>query len=122
MGKRVEFYLSRGFEPKMAEYFAAGRRRIIDVIPNNDFTLTLTFDNGECRLYDVAPLLQEGTVFAPLRELKDFQRVYLDESHCVSWDIDPSVDSEVVWSNKVDLCPDSCYVDSCPIVGGKANV
>ena len=30
-------------------------------------------------------------------------------------DIDPNVDSDVVWNNKVDLCPDSCYVDSVPI-------
>ena len=22
------------------------------------------------------------------------------------------IDSNVVWNNKVDLCPDSCYVDS----------
>ena len=31
---------------------------------------------------------------------------------------DPNVDSEVVWNNKVDLCPDCCYVDSVPY-GGK---
>ena len=34
--------------------------------------------------------------------------------------VDPDVDSEKVWSNKVDLCPDSCYIDSVP-VGGVAN-
>lgn len=34
---------------------------------------------------------------------ENFRRVYLDGQHCVAWDIDPSVDSEKVWSNKVDL-------------------
>lgn len=122
MGKSVEYYLSKGFDQRMAEYFSAGRRRITGVIPNDNFTLTLTFDNGERRIYDAAPLLQAGTVFAPFRDLDNFRRVYLDESHCVSWDIDPTVDSNVVWSNKVDLSPDNCYVDSRPVEGGAPNV
>lgn len=121
MGKSVDYYLSRGCDQKMAEYFAAGRRHITGVVPNDNYTLTLTFDNGEKRLYNAAPLLQAGTVFAPFRELENFRRVYLDESNCVSWDIDPTVDSSVVWSNKVDLCPDSCYVDSVPLSGGAAD-
>lgn len=45
----------------------------------------------------------------------DFSRVYLDADGSVAWDIDPTVDSEVVWSNKVDLCPDGCYIDSVPM-------
>ena len=122
MGKTVEYYLSRGYDQRMAEYFAAGRRKIMSVVPNDNYTLTLTFDNGEQRLYDAAPILQAGTVFAPFQKLENFRRVYLDDCHCVSWDIDPTVDSNVVWSNKVDLCPDGCYVDSVPVNGGVANV
>lgn len=99
----------------MAEYFASGRKKIIEVNPNDNFTLTIRFNNGEVRLYDAAPLLQPGTVFAPFRNLENFRRVYLDDDHCISWDIDPDIDSNVVWNNKVDLCPDSCYVDSVPI-------
>ena len=30
----------------------------------------------------------------------------------------PNVDSNEVWENKVDLCPDSCYMDSVPVMGG----
>lgn len=118
MKKDIEYYLSKGFDRKMAEYFVAGRRTITGVVPNDNFTLTLTFDNGEVRLYDAAPLLQPDTVFAPFRNLENFRRVYLDESHCIAWDINPNVDSNVVWSNKVDLCPDGCYVDSVPVTGG----
>lgn len=39
---------------------------------------------------------------------QDFCRVYLDVRHCVSWDIDPNVDSKTVWNNKIDLDPDGC--------------
>lgn len=122
MGYNVDYYLAKGFEPKMAEYFAAGRRKITDVKANDNFTLTLTFDNGEVRMYDAAPLLQPATVFAPFRDLENFRRVYLDDCHCICWDIDPNVDSNIVWNNKVDLCPDTCYVDSKPITGGAQNV
>ena len=122
MGQSVEYYLSKGLDQKMAAYFAAGRRKITEIIANDDFTLTLTFDNGEQRLYNVLPMLQLNTVFAHFRSLDNFRRVYLDEQNCVSWDIDPSIDRTVVWSNKVDLCPDTCYVDSIPIAGGAASV
>ncbi len=113
--KDVSYYLSRGFDARMAAYFANGRRRIVSVSPNRDFTLSLVFDNGETRIYDCKPHLMEGTVFAPFREYENFERVYLDEFHCVSWDVDPTVDSRKQWSNKVDLSSDNCYIDSVPI-------
>lgn len=115
MGKSVAYYLSKGCDQKTAEYFAKGRRRIINVVPNKNLTLTLTFDNKERRLYNVAPLIQNGTVFAPLTSSEIFQRVYLDENHCVAWDIDPSIDSNEIWNNKIDLSSDCCYMDSTPI-------
>lgn len=115
MPNSVEYYLSKGYDRPTAEYFAAGRKRIVAVKANDDFTLTLDFDNGERRLYDCKPLLDVG-VFRKISDLSDFSRVYLDETHCVAWDIDPNVDSNVVWNNKIDLCPDSCYIDSRPIV------
>lgn len=115
MSKSVEYYLSKGLERKMAEYFASGRKKIVSVVPNDDYTLMLGFDNGEKRLYNVAPLLKEGTVFEPFINVENFRRVYIDDDNCVAWDIDPEVDSNIVWNNKVDLCPDGCYVDSIPV-------
>ena len=121
MTKTVDYYLSKGFDQKAAEYFAAGRKKIVGVVANNDFTLTISFDNGEKLLYDVRPHLKKGTVFEPFTNIENFRRVYVDEQHCVAWDIDPTIDSNKVWNNKVDLCPDGCYIDSVP-VGGTPNV
>ena len=115
MKKSVEFYMEKGLDRKMAEYFASGKKRIVDVVPNDNFTLTLTFDNGERRCLDISPLLKPNTVFETFMDINAFRRVYLDDNHCISWDIDPNVDSNEVWNNKVDLCPDCCYVDSVPI-------
>ncbi len=121
MANTVDYYLSKGFDLPTARYYAGGRRKIVRVSPNDDFTLILAFDNGEKRMLDVKPMLTKGTVFESFCDIKNFKRVYLDEQHCVSWDIDPKVDSTEVWNNKVDLCPDSCYIDSVPI-GGSAHV
>lgn len=115
MSNSVEYYLNKGLEPKMAEYFARGRRTIIRVKANDNFSLTLTFDNGEIRIFNMLPLIQKGTVFEFLTDISVFRRVYLDEDASVCWDIDPDIDSKKVWSNKIDICPDSCYVDSIPI-------
>lgn len=104
-GKKVQSYLDKGLDRRTAEYFASGRKRIISVVANDDFSLNLKFDNGEVRVLDCKPMLEIGTVFAPFRELTNFKRVYLDDCCCVSWDIDPNVDSNEVWENKVDLCP-----------------
>lgn len=122
MSNTVDYYLSKGLSQNMAEYLSTGRSRITSVAPNDDYTLTLTFDNGEVRLYDVLPLMSSGSVFASLHNMSDFRRVYLDEDNRIAWDIDPTVDSSVVWSNKLDLCPDSCYVDSTPLTGETKNV
>lgn len=115
MTKSVDDYLSKGFDRQTAEYFAAGKKTIVGVAANDDFTLTLRFDNGERRLYDMRPFLRKGTVFEPLANPEIFRRAYVDDANAVAWDIDPSIDSNTVWSNKVDLCPDTCYIDSVPL-------
>lgn len=121
MKRDIEYYLSKGYDRVTAEYFANGRKRITEVVPNDDFTLTLTFDNGEIRLYDTKSFLKPGTVFEPFMNIENFKRVYLDDTHCVCWDIDPNIDSNKVWNNKIDICPDGCYIDSIPITGGTDN-
>jgi len=113
--KTIEYYLSKGLDLAMAEYYASGKKRIVSVVPNDDFTLTIGFDNGEQRLLDMSDFLKPGTVFETFMNIENFRRVYVDDTHCIAWDIDPNVDSEEVWNNKVDLCPDCCYVDSVPI-------
>ena len=115
MTDKVEYYLSKGFDQKTAEYYTSGRRKITSVVPDDDYTLILTFDNGEKRLYDMKPFIKDGTVFEFIRDKSVFSRVYLDEYKAVSWDKEPSVDSREVWNNKIDICPDACYIESTPL-------
>ena len=93
MPNTVEYYLSKGFDRSVAEYFVDGWKKLVAVAPQQDFTLLLTFDSGEKRILDVKPILDKGGVFTPFRDYKNFKRVYVDNCNCIAWDIDPSVDS-----------------------------
>lgn len=112
MKKTLDWYLNKGFSQKMAEYFISGRRTVISVTPNKDFSLLLIFDNKEKKVYDMKPLIQPNTVFEFLADWENFSRVYLDSDSIVSWDKNPEIDSKKNWSNKIDLSTDSLYVDS----------
>ncbi|MDO5101007.1 MAG: DUF2442 domain-containing protein [Eubacteriales bacterium] len=115
MERTVEEYIAKGYEPKMAEYFAGEKRRPVEVVPKEDFSILVTFDNGDRRLYDVRPLLRKGTVFEPFMDREAFRRVYIDDTRSICWDIDPAVDSREVWNNKVDISADCCYVYGLPV-------
>lgn len=100
-------------ENEIEQYFANGRKKIVKAVPNEDFTLTLTFDNGEVKLFDCNPLIEKDTVFEPLMNYDNFKRVHVDTNgSSIAWDIDPEVDSEKNWSNVIDLCADSLYMES----------
>lgn len=122
MPNTIEYYLSKGFDRPMAEYFAGGRKKLVQAVPQRDFTLLLTYDGGEKRVYDMKPVLEKGGVFSRFSNYDDFKRVYVDDSGSLAWDIDPTIDSSKVWSNKVDLSPDGVYVDSIPVSEYKAVI
>lgn len=114
MKHSIDWYIQKGFSKEMAEYFFNGRRKIIFVHPNTDFSLLLTFDNGEKKVFNVKPLIKENTVFEPLSDWNKFKCVYLDSNGTVCWDKDSSLDSNIVWNNKIDLSSDSLYIESTP--------
>lgn len=72
--------------------------RVAEVVANDDFTLTLTFTNGEVKVFDVKPYLGKG-VFQELRDLKLFRTVKVAMG-------------TVQWLHEQDFCPDTLYVES----------
>jgi hypothetical protein len=72
--------------------------RVKAVKPNVGYTLTLTFTNGEVKVFDVKPYLDKG-IFRELRELNIFNSVK------------PFLGS-IQWQNGQDFCPDTLYLDS----------
>ena len=67
-----------------------------------DFRLRLTFSNGEVRIYDVRPLLEQGGVFDELKDESAFCSVH-------PWH------GTVQWAGGQDICPDTLYEDSIPL-------
>jgi hypothetical protein len=72
--------------------------RVRQVVPNPDYTLRLTFDNCEEKMYDMKPLLDFG-VFKELRDPQYFRRVI-----CML--------GSIAWPHGQDICPDTLYEDS----------
>ena len=72
--------------------------RVRGVKPNRDYTLTLTFTNGEMKVFDVKPYLDKG-IFRELKELSLFNTVK------------PFLGS-IQWKNGQDFCPDMLYLES----------
>jgi hypothetical protein len=72
--------------------------RVKAVKANPDYTLTLTFTNGEIKVFDVKPYLDKG-IFRELRDRNEFNSVK------------PFLGS-IQWRNGQDFCPDMLYLDS----------
>ena len=75
--------------------------RVKDVKPNPDYTITLTFSNGEVRSFDVKPYLSIG-IFQELKDMSFFNSVK------------PFLGS-IQWKNGQDFCPDTLYLESKPL-------
>jgi hypothetical protein len=73
-----------------------------DVKAKSDYTLILTFHNGEIKVFDMKPYLNFG-VFKELKDLNLFKKVRM------------SFDT-VEWPNELDLDPEILYNESKAIV------
>lgn len=65
------------------------------VIANSDYTLLLTFENGEKKLYNAVPLLKKD-IYKPLMNLSFFMKAKVE---C----------GTVVWSDEIDIAPEHLY-------------
>jgi len=71
--------------------------RVINVKPGQDFTLMVTFNNGEQKSFDVKPYLGIGM----FKELKD---------EGIFNSVKPFLGS-IQWANGLDFCPDTLYLE-----------
>ena len=71
--------------------------RVKEVEADQNYTLLVTFNNGEKKRFDVKPYLNIGV----FNELKDPE---------VFYSVKPFLGS-IQWSNGADLCPDTLFLD-----------
>lgn len=69
------------------------------VVPLEDYKLSIEFDNGERKIFDVKPYIS-GSWYGEL----------IDKVYFKSVDVDGFT---VVWPNGQDICPDDLYYLGC---------
>ena len=70
--------------------------RVDSVLPGEDYTLRLRFNNGEIRCFDMRPYL-DYPAFAELRKNALYRRATV-------------VNGTVTWTDEIDLSPDTLYL------------
>ena len=65
------------------------------VQPQTNYTLVLTFANGEKRIYNALPLLEKA-IYAPLKDLQLFMEAKV-------------AGDSVCWNDEVDIAPEHLY-------------
>lgn len=72
-----------------------------DVKAESNYTLLITFETGEKRIYNAFPLLEKA-IYAPLKNLNFFLSA-------------KAAFGTVVWSDDIDIAPEHLYECSQPI-------
>ena len=67
-----------------------------EVIPHDDFTLSLVFENGEHGILDMKPMLDFG-LFQRIKDLTNFKRVRI-AFDTIEWDCGVDLDPEYVYA------------------------
>lgn len=82
------------------------------VVPRNDYTLDITFDNGEYGKLDMKPYLDFG-IFNRIRDYKSFEKVTV-AFDTIEWESGADLDPEFVY----DKCQKSIPIANEKAVGG----
>ncbi len=77
---------------------------ITKVILQKDFTLILLFESGELRILDMKPCIKGEGIWAKLRDWEVFSKAQVQEDF-----------GGLVWTEELDYCPDSAFMDSKPL-------
>ena len=74
---------------------------VVDVKPQDNYNLLLTFENGEQKIFEMEGYLDIG-VFRELKNENIFKTVHV-------------IFDSIEWSNGIDLDPEELYQDSISI-------
>jgi hypothetical protein len=77
--------------------------KVRSVRANDDYTVTLLFDNGQEKRYDVYPLLNEG-IFQMLQDKDYFRQVHVIPAF-----------GGIEWTDGQDIAPEELYQNAVPV-------
>lgn len=74
---------------------------VLQVVPTDNFEVYAYMNDGHVHFFDVKPLLENGTVFEPLKDIETFKKTITVMNETVAWDLDGNRDV----TNCIDLDP-----------------
>ena len=77
---------------------------IVQVVPNENYTVTVYFEDGKIVLYDAAQLLAKE-IFQPLKDKNIFINTCTIINDTLAWDLEGNRDS----SKCIDIDPETLY-------------
>lgn len=77
---------------------------IVQVVPNENYTVTVYFEDGKIVLYDVKPLIDKD-IFQPLKDKGVFMNTCTILNDTLAWDLVGNRDV----SKCIDIDPDTLY-------------
>ena len=78
---------------------------IVQVVPFEDYTVSVYFSDGKIVLYDVKPKLESG-VFQALKNLDTFMERCVIMNDTLAWDVNDDGNP----SDCIDIAPDTLYM------------
>ena len=79
--------------------------KIVQVVPTEEYTVYVYFEDGKIVCYDVKPLLDKE-IFAALREIEYFIETCTIMNDTLAWDVSGNRDNTAC----IDIDPDTLYM------------
>lgn len=80
---------------------------VVQVKPNNDFTVYVYFGDGKIKLFDMEPIIKKGGVFKQISSAKDFVEKCTVLGGTLAWDTGGNFDPH----HCLDIAPETVYVE-----------
>ena len=84
------------------------RPSVFQVVPQDNHTVMVHFDDGRIKVFDAKQLIKKGGIFAQLENIQFFKERCAVLNHTLAWDVSGNLDP----SECIDVCPDVIYEDS----------
>ena len=75
--------------------------RVVQVVPDDNYVVTVVFDNGRVTRYNISPFLKKG-LFQRLSDKKVFRECCRINNGTLSWDLGGPME-------QLDIAPDVLY-------------
>lgn len=92
----------------------------VKVKPMNNYLLLIRFNNGEERVFNCCPLLEEN-IYAELKDKDFFDSVYIDENGLVCWSESTDINPDYLYDNS-ELVSNMTFETMLNSIKGSFNI